>query len=80
MRKLFANDLDEEERHYNDVVLQIKQGVKKIYVYNKNIIDKVQEEFKNLEIIKKDFYWEITNNNKPFPKKKGRPKKVGDMK
>ena len=75
MRNLTAEDLNEEERHYRDVVLQIKQGRKKIYVLNRKVIDKVQSMFENLEITKKDFYWEITNNNKSFPKKKGRPKK-----
>ena len=66
---------DEEERHYRDVVLQIKHGIRKIYVYNKKIIDRVQSEFENIEIKKKEFYWEITNSNNPFPKEKGRPKK-----
>lgn len=75
MRSLTTEEANEEERHYRDVILQIKQGRKKIYVLNKKVIDKVQNIFENLEINKKDFYWEITNNNKPFPKKKGRPKK-----
>ena len=66
---------DSEERYYRDVILQIKQGKKKIYVYNKSIVDRVQTEFEKIEIKKKDFYWEITNNNEPFPMKKGRPRK-----
>ena len=75
MRNLTAEDLNEEERHYRDVVLQIRQGIHKIYVYNKKIIDRIEKQFKNIEIKKKDFYWEVENNNEPFPKKKGRPKK-----
>lgn len=68
---------DSEERYYRDVILQIKQGKRKIYVYNKEILNKIQEQFENIEVKKKDFYWEITNNNEPFPKKKGRPRKRG---
>ena len=66
---------DSEERYYRDVILQIKQGKKIIYVYNKEILNKIQEQFENIDVKKKDFYWEITNNNEPFPKKIGRPRK-----
>ena len=66
---------DSEERCYKDAVSDIKRGTRKIYVYNKNILNKIQKEFDNIEVKKKDFYWEIINNNEPFPKKKDRHKK-----
>lgn len=51
---------DEEEMMFRDVINQLtKEKTTTAYVYNKNIIEKLKESIPNLEIKKKDFYWEI---------------------
>lgn len=52
---------DDEDKFYRDVLIQIKQGVHVIYIYNKNIVQKIKEEFPDLTIKKRDFYWEVIN-------------------
>lgn len=51
---------DEEEMMFRDVINQLTtEKTSTAYVYNKNIIEKLKESIPNLEIKKKDFYWEI---------------------
>ena len=52
---------DDEDKFYRDVTYQIKEGKPRIYIYNKKIVDRIQEEYPDLTIKKTDFYWEVFN-------------------
>ena len=52
---------DDEDRFYRDVTYQIKEGKSRIYIYNKSITERIQEEYPDLIIKKRDFYWEVFN-------------------
>lgn len=66
--------VDNEEAFYRDIVMQLmKEKNGTAYVYNKNIVDKLQKEMPNLEIKYKDFYWTVKRKNvnkKPLTKKR----------
>lgn len=67
---------DEQDRFYRDVITLIKRGTPKIYIYNKNIYKKIQEEYPCLKIVRKEFYWEVINDDaRYYSRKKGRPRK-----
>lgn len=67
---------DEEDRFYRDAIIQIKNKKPRIYIYNRKIVEKIQEDFPDLKIIKREFYWEVINNvSKNYTRKKGRPTK-----
>ena len=58
-------DIDNEELVYNDVVRQMTKDRNAIaYVYNENIVNRLKENIPNLNITRKDFYWEITRKDK----------------
>lgn len=55
---------DAEEMMYRDVLKQlINEKRTTAYVYNENIINKLKENIPDLNIEKKDFYWEIKRRN-----------------
>lgn len=67
---------NDEDRFYRDAVLQIKHKKPRVYIYNKKIMERIQKEFPDLQIVKRDFYWEVINNvTKTYIRKKGRPTK-----
>ena len=57
---------DDEDRYYRDVILQLKENKMRIYIYNKKIVDRIENEFPDLIIKKRDFYWEVINNDSNF--------------
>jgi len=65
---------NEEEMMFQDVIQQmIKEKTTTAYVYNKNIVDRLQKEMPNLEIKHKDFYWTVRRkdvNKRPLTKKR----------
>lgn len=67
---------NDEERFYRDAIIQIKAKKPRIYIYNKKIMERIQSEFPNLKIVRRDFYWEVINDvTKTYIRKKGRPRK-----
>lgn len=59
------NGVDPEEAMLNDVISQMmKEKTTVAYVYNKNIIDKINKDFPNLQTTKKEFYWEVRRKDK----------------
>lgn len=56
--------IDQEESYYSDILKQLNKGVKEIYVYNKNLIEKIEKQFPDLKIEKRDFYWIIINERR----------------
>ena len=71
---LRVDQYDEEEVVFKDVVQQmIKYKESTAYVYNKNIVDRLEKEMPNLEIKHKDFYWTVKRKDidkKPLTIKK----------
>ena len=65
-----VDQYDEEETVFKDVVQQMmKYKDSTAYVYNKNIVDRLEKEMPNLEIKRKDFYWTVRRkdvNKKPL--------------
>lgn len=68
------DDYDPEEMMFRDVVNQmIKEKTSTAYVYNENIVKRLEESMPNLDIKKKDFYWMVKRkdiNKKPITIKK----------
>lgn len=59
------NGVDPEEAMLNDVISQMmKEKTTVAYVYNKNIIDKIDKDFPDLQTIKKEFYWEVRRKDR----------------
>ena len=57
---------DDEDRFYRDVVNQIKIGKKRIYIYNRKIVERIQFEYHDITIKKRDFYWEVINDETKY--------------
>lgn len=58
-------EFNEEENAYRDVINQMMNSkTTTAYVYNKNIADRLKKEMSNLEVTKKDFYWEVKRKDK----------------
>lgn len=76
----YTERLDNEESFFSDVILQLRQGIPKVYVYNKNIINNLICMFPDINIQKKDFYWEVINDEytKTCAKQKSRNNKKQD--
>lgn len=56
---------DDEQNAYRDVVKQMmNEKTTTAYVYNKNIIEKLEKNIPNLQITKKEFYWEVRRKDK----------------
>ena len=52
---------NDELECYKQTIKEIKKG-KKSYVYNEKILELIKQEYPNIEIKKKDFYWEVKND------------------
>ena len=64
-----------EEQFLSAAILDLEHG-ETIYVYKKNILDKLKQIFNDLEIRWFEFYWRVRNLEKERKKPKlGRPKK-----
>ena len=57
---------DDEDKFYRDVTYQIKEGKRVIYIYNKVIMERIKEEYPDLPIKRRDFYWEVINNETKY--------------
>lgn len=57
---------NDEDKFYRDVIIQIKSGKSRIYIYNKKILDRVQKKYPNIPIKRRDFYWEVINNETKY--------------
>ena len=50
---------NEEELFIAAAILDLKQGLT-TYVYKEHILNELKQIFKDLEITRNDFYWEVT--------------------
>lgn len=57
---------DDEDKFYRDVVIQIKEGKRVIYIYNRAIMERIQEEYPDITIKRREFYWEVINNETKY--------------
>ena len=57
---------DDEDKFYRDVVIQIRAGKRVIYIYNRKIMERIQEEYPDITIKKRDFYWEVINDETKY--------------
>lgn len=57
---------DDEDKFYRDVTYQIKEGKRRIYIYNKYIMERIKKEYPDLPIKEREFYWEVFNEKKKY--------------
>jgi hypothetical protein len=74
--KINSEHFEPEEKFLSDTILDLQRGIT-TYVYKKNILDKLKEIFKDLDIKRNDFYWTVRNKEIQIHQgKMGRPRKL----
>lgn len=59
----FTYKKNAEEIFLSDAILDLERGLT-TYVYREEILDRLKEIFKNLDIKRNEFYWTVRNNEK----------------